>query len=134
MNKTKIIACDNCPLWNDDRMYCQHPKRNEDDQNWKDAEWSDNNEPFATCPIKKEPIYFEFEENTFNRVIDVFIAKKYTVIADTNNNEVRLYNVDNDDKLICEIKEILSKTTDNCKINAIVLDNSKLLIVISEIS
>lgn len=45
------MKCQDCPLWNDDRMYCQHPLHE-----FPDNDWRPDNEPFDTCPLKEQPI------------------------------------------------------------------------------
>jgi len=47
----------NCPLWNYDRDYCQHPNHG-----FPKNVWSPANDPFDTCPLKIEPITIQLNE------------------------------------------------------------------------
>lgn len=56
--KIEITHCeDNCPMWNNDRMYCQHP-----DMEFPENEWSIDGMPFKKCPLKNKPLLIEISE------------------------------------------------------------------------
>ena len=48
------MKCQNCPLWNNDRMWCQHPAHD-----FPANDWSPTNDPFDTCPLRKEILTIE---------------------------------------------------------------------------
>ncbi len=59
MATTEITNCDDCPLWNADRDWCQHPDCPLSEF-WKSPT---KNEYFAGCPLKKESLRINLIEN-----------------------------------------------------------------------
>jgi len=57
-----VTKCAGCPMWNEDRYYCQHPDCIKIDG--KKLEIDDDY--FDQCPLKKEPITIYLINHNYN--------------------------------------------------------------------